>query len=741
MGTAFNPAQDESIAAARTGLWQYVSVSLETREDHSTVNPSRRLTRHLVIIAVAFAAYFVAGKLGQATTNIRSSNLGPVWPAYGVALAMFLIYGRSVWIGILGAAFLVAYSSPVPAITAAGQAAGATLATFIGSVVLRHVAGFETSISRLRDALNLIVVGALSACISASIGLFVLYAGGVQAYSGLGSAWLIYWLGDSTGVLLITPLVLTAPQLLAVRSSRIAELSALLLLVTLTCLAVFGDSLLLPVKLHVLAFVVLPFVVWAAIRFGVSGVTLATLLIATIATVETALGSGPFAQHTAFTNAVLLDVFFAVLSVSGMSLAAVIAERQIAERERERLVREQAAMEEKQRADEALRESEDKLRLILDSTAEAIYGIDLEGRCTFCNPACVRMLGYRDAADLLGRNMHELSHHRRADGTALPQAESRLRRASQTGDGVHADDEVFWRADGTSFPVEYWSYPQRRGQKVVGAVVAFIDITQRKRAELQTAELREELAHLGRVTVLDALAGSIAHEINQPLTAVMANAEAAIHLLAAHPLPVNDVRDALQEILSDNRRAGHVVQQLRTLLKRSTTEHEPIELNSAVADVVTLVRNNAAGRRIRIDVELEADLGPVLGSRTQVQQVVLNLVMNAFDAVQELEPALRRVTLKTTRRERAAAVTVCDRGAGIADDQLARIFEPFYTTKREGLGLGLAICRAIVGAHGGTIEGTRNGDKGMIFTATFPVWQQAERHLHNQAAGQRVQER
>jgi PAS domain S-box-containing protein len=702
---------------------------------------SRRLTQHLAIIAVAFGAYFIAGKLGQATTNIRSSNLGPVWPAYGVALGMFLIYGRSVWIGILSAAFLVAYSSPVSAFTAAGQAAGATLATFVGSIVLRRVAGFETSISRLRDALNLIVVGALSACISASIGLFVLYAGGVQAYSGLGSAWLIYWLGDSTGVLLITPLVLTAPQLVAVRSpARIAELCTLLLLLTFTCLLVFGDLLLLPVKLHVLAFVVLPFVVWAAIRFGVSGVTLTTLVIATIATVETALGSGPFAQHTAFTNAVLLDVFFAVLSVSGVSLAAVIAERQMGERERERLVREQTVMEEKQRADEALRESEDKLRLILDSTAEGIYGIDLEGRCMFCNLACVRILGYRHVNDLLGRNMHELIHNRRADGSVVPPDDCRIQRALRTGHGNHADDEVFWRADGTSFPVEYWSYPQRRGEQVVGAVVAFIDVTQRKRAELQTAELREELAHLSRVTVLDALAGSIAHEINQPLTAVMANAEAAIRMLAAHPLRVNEVRDALQEILSDNRRAGHVVQQLRTLLKRSTTEHEPIELNAAVADVVTLVRNNAAGRRIRIDVELEADLGPVLGSRPQVQQVVLNLVMNAFDAVQDLEPALRRVTLKTTRRDRAAAVEVCDRGTGITDEQLARVFEPFYTTKREGLGLGLAICRAIVGAHGGTIEGTR-ADKGMIFTATFPVWQRAERHLHNQVAGQQVQER
>src|SRR5438034_674281 len=192
------------------------------------------LGKYLVQIAIVCLAYFVAGKLGQATSNIRSSNLGPVWPAYGVALAAVLLYGYRIWVGIAAAAFLVALLSPVSEVAAVGQATGATLAALIGVFLLCRIAKFRPSLSRLRDALALIVLGAFgSALVSASIGVSVLYATHVQAYSGLGSAWLIYWLGDSTGVLLVTPLVLTFPILLRIRTQvRIAELAALLLPLT-----------------------------------------------------------------------------------------------------------------------------------------------------------------------------------------------------------------------------------------------------------------------------------------------------------------------------------------------------------------------------------------------------------------------------------------------------------------------------------------------------------------------------
>jgi PAS domain S-box-containing protein len=148
---------------------------------------------------------------------------------------------------------------------------------------------------------------------------------------------------------------------------------------------------------------------------------------------------------------------------------------------------------ERKLAEEALRESEDKLRLLLDSTAEAIYGIDLEHRCTFCNPACLRTLGYERIDEVLGKNMHDLIHHTRADGTRFPEEECRIHRVTLTGEGIHAEDELLWRANGTSFPVEYWSYPQRRTQAVVGAVVAFTDITERKLAQAALANVSRKL--------------------------------------------------------------------------------------------------------------------------------------------------------------------------------------------------------------------------------------------------------
>lgn len=302
------------------------------------------IRKYLVQIVIVFVAYLLAGKLGQATTSIRSSNLGPVWPAYGVALASVLLCGYRIWPGIVAAAFLVAVWSPVGAGTALGQAAGTTLAALTGAFLLRRFISFEPSMQRVRDALGLIVLGALgSATVSASIGVAVLYASDVRAYAGLGSAWLIYWLGDATGALLVTPLLLTFPSLLRISNrKRIVELGLLLLLLAAVTFVVFADLPLIPVRLHVLAFCVLPFVMWAAIQFEVIGASLSVLLIATIATVETALGSGPFANNTAFLNAVLLDVFFGVLGVTGLTLASAVAERGEAERVREQLIREQA---------------------------------------------------------------------------------------------------------------------------------------------------------------------------------------------------------------------------------------------------------------------------------------------------------------------------------------------------------------------------------------------------------------
>ena len=685
----------------RRELWHCFAVSGASSPTYRLEqDTARRATgRFVVELLVVFAAYYVAGKLGQATTHIRSSNLGPVWPAYGVALAAVLVCGPRVWPALLASAFLVAFQSPVPHLAAAGQAAAATLAALGGGAMLRS-AGFDRTFPRLRDALNLVVLGAAaSAMISATLGVAVLYAVGVQPYSGIGPAWLIYWLGDGTGVLLITPLLLTAARIVKLRDpARLGEFAALIVAVVLACAVIFGDITLFPVRLHVLAFAVLPFVIWAAIRFCVLGGALATLLVAVIATVATALGLGPFAQNSTFVNATLLDVYFVILSVTGLILATLMAERAHAVAAHERLVAEQAALESRLR-----------LAAIVESSDDAIVRQDLDGTVTDWNAGAQRLYGHA-AGDAIGKSFFAL-----VQPDSLGEAEA--------PEIITKRETVHLRKDGTRIAVSQTLSPIRDAAgRLVGESVIVRDASERHRANA----LREELAHLGRVSLLSALTGALAHEINQPLTAVGINADAADQLLGREPVPVAELRAVLGDIRSDNRRAGDVLQRIRTLLKKETTRYEPIELNATVSEVVKLLHTSAERRGIRISLALAPETSPVRGDRVQVQQVVLNLLMNACDAVQDNEPRFRRVSLRTVTGPDGMSVLVKDSGAGLSDEELARIFEPFYTTKGDGMGLGLSICRAIVAAHGGALGASRNSDKGMTFSVSFPRWQPAQ---------------
>jgi two-component system sensor kinase FixL len=269
-----------------------------------------------------------------------------------------------------------------------------------------------------------------------------------------------------------------------------------------------------------------------------------------------------------------------------------------------------------------------------------------------------------------------------------------------------------------------WAQPQKRDGRVVGAVIAFSDITQRLQSEENAATLRDELAHLSRVGMLGALTGTLAHEINQPLAAVGVNAEAALRLLEARPLPLQDVREALNDIREDSQRAGEVLHHMRTLLKKNPARLDTLEINATVNDVVKLIRSNALKRGIAISVQLSPWMRPIIGDRVQVQQVILNLLMNACDAVESAEKVQRHVSLKTIPRKDAMVIEVQDEGDGIPDHELEHMFEPFYTTKRQGLGLGLSICQSIVTAHGGTLHAARNpSGGGMIFSVTFPIGQ------------------
>lgn len=431
-------------------------------------------------LAIVFVAYFIAGKLGQATTNIRSSNLGPVWPVYGIALAAFLAYGYRVWPAVAISAFLVAVSGSVSPLGAAGQALGAVAATLTGTFFLRRIPHFDPELSRLRDALGLIVIGAFgSALISASIGVFSLYATQLHAYSGLPSAWLIYWLGDSTGVLLITPVVFTIRNLFELPSRRhLIEFVALMTLVAVACAVIFGDWPLFPVRLHVLAFAVLPLVTWGAISFGVAGSALSVLLIATIATLSTALGSGPFAANTSFINAVLLDVLFAVLAVSGLTLAAVISERERAESRRQALIRDQAAVEARLR-----------LAAIVESTEDAILSMNLDGIVLSWNAAAERIFGYPEA-EIVGRPAAVLFP------PELREKEGQLLQRLRAGDRIQRYETIRLTKAGDRIDIALSMSPltDSAGQ-LLGAAEVARDVTERNLATKALSGLSRRLIH------------------------------------------------------------------------------------------------------------------------------------------------------------------------------------------------------------------------------------------------------
>jgi PAS domain S-box-containing protein len=432
-----------------------------------------------VQITAVFLVYFIAGKLGQATTNIRSSNLGPVWPASGIALAALLAYGYRVWPGIAAGAFLVAFSSSVPVLAAAGQSIGATAASLTGAFLLRKIPGFDPSLSRLSDALGLVVLGAFgSSILSASIGLFSLYATHVQAYSGLASAWLIYWLGDSTGVLLVTPLVFALPSLFGIRSRDIAEFSALLTLLAVACFIIFGDLRLIPIRLHVLAFAVLPFVMWAAIDFGIGGASLSVFLIATMATLATAFGFGPFAGSSSFINAVLLDVLFAVLSVSGLALAAVIAERERAKSDREQLIREQTDVETRLR-----------LAAIVESSNDAIFSRNLDGIILSWNAAAQRIFGFTEA-EVIGQTAAILLPPELGD------EEHRLLQRFKAGERIDRYRTSRVTKAGNTVNVSLTITPlSDSAGTLVGVAEIARDITEQDRAEKALSSVSRRLIH------------------------------------------------------------------------------------------------------------------------------------------------------------------------------------------------------------------------------------------------------
>jgi PAS domain S-box-containing protein len=253
----------------------------------------------------------------------------------------------------------------------------------------------------------------------------------------------------------------------------------------------------------------------------------------------------------------------------------------------------------------------------------------------------------------------------------------------------------------------------------VGAVM---DVTERKQSDEALRQAQGELAHVTRVTTLGQLAASIAHEVNQPLTAIVADGHASLNWLAAPHPDLDKVRDALAAVVKEGERAGDVIQRIRQLATKGEPRKAPLDLNEVVRDVLPLVRSELRHHGVALAMELAPELPPVVGDRVQLQQVILNLVVNGRDAMSSINDRPRELTLRTRPRDgHHVALALRDTGVGIGPGDDDRLFDAFYTTKPHGMGMGLAISRSIVEHHGGTLRAIRNEGPGMTFEFSLPV--------------------
>jgi two-component system CheB/CheR fusion protein len=359
-------------------------------------------------------------------------------------------------------------------------------------------------------------------------------------------------------------------------------------------------------------------------------------------------------------------------------------------------------------------EREERIRLLLDSTAEAIYGTDLSGVCTFCNAACAKLLGYDSPAALIGTQIHRLIHHTKADGMPFPADQSPIYIAMRHREPAHVDDDILWRADGTSFPAEYWCHPIVREGEVIGAVVTFIDITVRRRAE---EELQEGVRRREQFLAM------LSHELRNPLAAILS----ATHLLDRSTITEDVCYEAGRVIARQARHMSRLLDDLldvsRITRGRITLHKEHIDLRETSRSAIEALGPLMRERKIDLDVDISDQPVPVFGDAARLQQIQANLLSNAT----KYSPPGSRVKFEVRRERNEAMIRVSDHGRGIEPELLPKIFDLFVqgpqTIARSdgGLGIGLTLLRSLVQLHDGRVEAVSDGpDKGSVFTVWLP---------------------
>jgi two-component system, LuxR family, sensor kinase FixL len=775
-----------------------------------------------------FAGYYLGAKIGFALT-FKPHPISVLWPPNSILVAALLLTPPRIWWFLLLAAFPAHWAaqlqSHVPPMMMLCWFVSNSCEALIGAGLTRYLVGGPIRFASLRS------MGVFCVCVVLTgpfLSSFLDATFVIWNHWGQGSYWELLRIRFSSNVLaalIVVPLIVTwatdgLPALRTARPSRYLEACVLLLglvSISLGVLNKFGAE-----TYSAILFLPLPFLLWAAVRFGALGASTAISIVGFLAVWSASHGHGPFSGGTAEQNALSIRIFLIALSIPILFLGAVIEERTAG------YVK--------------LRESESRFRIVADAAPVLIWMSGVDKLCTFFNKAWLEFTG-RTSQQEMGNGWAEGVHPddlqkclqiyseafdarqsfrmqyrlRRYDGEyrwitddgvprydaqgsfagyvgsaidvtdllnkdeALRASEERMRLAADAANlgiwewdlgkdeiwatnarcallgwpasekisledfisRLHPDDrnrirEMIDRAihEGKGFDSEYrlvlpdgvvrWMATRGsvhldadgRAKRVLGIS---IDITTRKQAEIEAKQRREELSHLSRLALMGEMSASIAHELNQSLAGIASNASAGQRFIDRGNIDLQEIRDLLTDISADARRASDFIREVRGMIRKEQTPRQRVNLNDSVMKAVHLITPDALLHSCELKASLDERLPVVEGDPVQIQQVLVNLIMNALDAMRDVPTSKRKAEITTQQNDGRVLTSVRDYGIGISKETSEKMFEQFFTTKTEGLGMGLAIVRSIVESHGGTIAGGNVEGGGARFYFSLPV--------------------
>jgi two-component system sensor kinase FixL len=633
--------------------------------------------------------YYLGARMGFALT-FQPYPVSVMWPANVILLAALLWSQPRTWpwliLCALPAHLVSEIHSGIPIGMVLCWFVSNTFEALIGAAGIRFFPRVSPKFNRMRDIFILFLCGALVGPFLSSFLDAAFVSLNHLGNQGYWDVWRMRFCSNAFAAFILLPAILKwVPGKLAVFLKvpwlRFFEASAAFLGLMAVSVIVFCIQDIGPAAQPALLYVPLPFLLWIAARFGPAETSAATCCVALIAIWGAVHGHGPFAYHLPKQNARSIQTFFSIVSVTLLSLTIAIGER---------------------------RRAEERFTKAFHSSPDAMLISRLkDGHIFEMNERCEKMLGFqRD--ETIGRTVDEINI------CASPEDRERLIAGISVGKGMH-DLALCLRTKrgGVLHTLVSADIEDIDGEDCLITVIH--DVSDRKRAE----EAQQNLAHASRLAVAGELTAMIAHEINQPLGAILSNAEAAELLLEAENPPLAEIREILSDIRKNDLRADESIRRIRNLLRKQEMLMKPLDLNETIAATVQLLAGDSLRRHVAIEKDLAEKLPLIFGDPIHLQQVLLNLILNGIDAMDNTPGSARRITIRTKQRDdENIEVTVTDCGHGIAPDIMPLIFDSFYTTKQNGMGLGLSIARSIIEAHEGRLWVENNPSRGATFHFT-----------------------